>query len=243
MFSQKFWNDFPLKHGKEEFFKQVGKTVHGEPISADQFEKIVCDIGEYLDLNQADEVLDLCCGNGLITKEVSLRCRNIVGIDFSEPLIQSARQYHQTANARYVQRSVIGLSLEQISPASNEVNSPVEGGFSKIYMYEALQHLQSYDLQPLLESLLEMSNSKVVILLASVPDKSQIWEFYNTPERRADYLERVRLGSDSMGTWWDDSHIKQVCQDLNLDCKKHVQSQILHTSHYRCDWVIRKIHA
>jgi len=240
MYSQEFWNTFPLEHGQKEFFKQVGKTVQGKPISAEQFQRILSDIESYLGLDGQDDVLDLCCGNGLVTQEIAKLCRSIVGIDFSEPLIETARQNHQPSNARYLHRSVLGLSPENATPQESEVDFPQSGRYSKFYMYEALQHFKPEDLEPLLKSLLRISSEEVVVLLASVPDKSRIWDFYNTPERRSDYEERVRLGSDSMGTWWDGAFVTSVAKDVGLNCEIKQQDSILHTSHYRFDLVFRK---
>jgi ubiquinone/menaquinone biosynthesis C-methylase UbiE len=40
-------------------------------------------IVEVLTIKKEDVVLDVCCGNGLITKEVSKHCSHITGIEFS----------------------------------------------------------------------------------------------------------------------------------------------------------------
>ncbi len=234
MLSQDFWNSYPRSFGQKEFFKQVGKTVQGEPISADQFQIIVSNIVEFLELKPSDDVLDLCCCNGLLTKEIAERCQSVVGVDFSEFLIERAREHHRPSNARYACRSVTGLTLENLT-APSDTNR-----YSKIYMYEALQHFDPSDLKPLLRSLVNISIDDVVMLFASVPDRNHIWDFYNTPERKSAYEERIKLGTDSMGTWWDRSFIRNTCEELGLTCERHVQNPILHTAHYRSDWVMRR---
>ena len=82
-----YWNTFPNQFAKEDFIKQVGKTVQGKPITNEQLDKIILDIVQKLELKSDDRVLDLCCGNGMITYGMAQNCQSIVSVDFSEPLI------------------------------------------------------------------------------------------------------------------------------------------------------------
>jgi ubiquinone/menaquinone biosynthesis C-methylase UbiE len=108
------WNRFPAQFTKDAFLKQVSKMVRGEPITAVQFDRIVLDAIQKLELNENDDVLDLCYGNGLITSTVAKKCNSIVGFDFSEPMIEIAREYHSFHNIKYLHLSVFDITVENL---------------------------------------------------------------------------------------------------------------------------------
>ena len=225
------WDTYPNKFAKDEFLKQVGKTVQGQPITTVQLDILLSGLIQKLDLNQDDLVLDLCCGNGLITSAVAKECRSVIGIDFSRALIDIARKYHGDINTSYLNLSVLDITSENM-----QISQP----FTKIYMYEALQYFQEDQLAQLLKILLAFSSEEVIILFASVPDESRLWEFYNTFERRCEYDLRKTNGIEAIGTWWKKEMILKVCGFYGLQCKFFRQPQSLHTAHYRFDVRIKR---
>ena len=50
-------------------------------------EDIVREIAKRLKITKKDVVLDVGCGNGIITKKIAKKCKRIYGVDFSEFLI------------------------------------------------------------------------------------------------------------------------------------------------------------
>ena len=72
-----YWNHILDSHKEMDFFHQVGKTVGGVPISDDQISLSVEQMQACLSVDANDIVLDLCCGNGLITGEIAPRCKQI----------------------------------------------------------------------------------------------------------------------------------------------------------------------
>ena len=226
-----FWEKFPEQFNEEEFIKQVGKTVKGQPISQEQLDRLILDVAQKLNLKEEDWALDLCCGNGLITSAIAKKCQYTVGVDFSQPLIELARQYHSQKNVNYVHLSVLDLTRENLG-----VSRP----FTKIYMYEGLQYFQENQLSALIETILSLASESVTILLAGIPDRSRIWSFYDTPERQREYELRKSQGTEAIGTWWEKSLIRQVCSNYGLQCEFLPQHELSHTAHYRFDARIQK---
>lgn len=220
-----FWNEFPVKFGETDFLKQVEKTVGGKPISPVQFETIISDIHKTLETQMDDIVLDLCCGNGVITAIMSKACKFIVGVDYSEPLIKIAQKYNKPENASYFQMSVLDLN------ANNLLNK----SFTKIYMYEALQHFNEDGFPKILALINEISSPSSIIFIGSIPNIDKLWDFYDTDERRKDYLERKSKNQEAIGTWWNQKYIVDTCLQNGFECEILSQSQVLHTAHYRFD--------
>jgi 2-polyprenyl-3-methyl-5-hydroxy-6-metoxy-1,4-benzoquinol methylase len=221
-----FWTTYPTRVAPTDFLRQVGKTTGGRPISEEQFQVMVSDLCRHLDLKETDVVLDLCCGNGVITKEMARWCKEVVGVDFSRPLLEVANRYHRPANVRYCQMSLFELSRASLTPP---------GSFTKVLMYEALQHFRPRDFVTILSVILSLAGAGCVVLIGSVPDRARKWRFYNTPRRRFHYLLQKIFCGHVVGTWWHRRFIKTVCDRLRLECEFLEQSRELHTSHYRFD--------
>jgi len=223
---QLHWNTIPKNCDETDFFKQVGKTVGGQGVGEDQVALAVAQLKQHLALDTNDTVLDLCCGNGLVTCEVAKLCKEIVGVDFSKPLIEVAQRHHARSNASYFQASVLELVPEMF---------PHAGAFTKIYMHEALQYFNEEDLIQLLTSLRPIAAEHFSVFFGGVPAKEHLWDFYNTDERRADYLRRCEEGSEAIGTWWEREAIESAAAVTGFDCMFIEQPAGLYSAHYRID--------
>lgn len=225
----KHYNTFPATYEKNEFFEQVGKTFKGLKIDDEHFRLILSAVKCNLKLAKTDIVLDLCCGNGLITNEISKNCKKVVGIDYSKPLIEVARKYHNPNNASYYLQSVLDLDNSIIN---------TDEPFNKIIMYEALQHFRKNDLLPLLKSIKCLSTTDAIIYFASIPNIKDKWKFYNTPKRKLLYFLRRLYNKEVIGTWWDGDFIRDVCSKIEMNCNMLPQHNKLYTSNYRFDALI-----
>ena len=148
---ERYYATHPLTIGKTDYLTQVGHTVNGKPISEEHFRWIVSQIRELLDIQPSDVLLDLCCGNGLITKELAADAKHVVGIDFSEPLLEVATQDHRPANVSYQMANV--LDLARTRPRNSQK-------FDKVLMYGALQHFKKTDLSVVLENILQVGRQE-----------------------------------------------------------------------------------
>jgi predicted TPR repeat methyltransferase len=181
----------------------VGKTSAGHPFSADQVSAMVAEVVRLLRLGPADHVLDLGCGNGLISREVARHCLSVTGIDFSSPLLSVAIAQSLAPNVRYIESDIRRLPAAAAAPVP-----------SKIFMYEVLQYLDEADLRSVLNGLQALGLGHASLLLAGVPDRQRMWNFYDTPARRAEYEARVANGTEAIGTWWDAPDVERICSEF-----------------------------
>jgi len=217
---------------RTDYLKQVGHTLNGKSISDVHFQLMVDQVCSELDPRDDDSVLDLCCGNGYLTKELARVCRRIVGVDFSDDLVQIATEDHGLDNAKYVRMNVLDLNTSQLRE---------NGPFSKILLYAALQHFDKRDLRPLLKKILEVSTPNPTILFGFVPDRRRQSTFYNTFKRKRERLWRILKGTEILKTWWDKKFIEHVCQDLELRCTFHDLDNRIDAAQYRFNVVITSI--
>ena len=222
-----FWEKFPAKFKSDDFLRQVGKTFHGETISPQQLQAIIAEIILKTGLTSDDIVLDVCCGNGLLTSIIAKECSFVTGVDFSRPLIDIARGSFGRENIRY-----FCLSALDINPAILQLSAP----YTKVYMYEALQHFREDQFPAVLDALLSVAAPNAVFLFASVPDIEKLWSFYDI-QHKEEYIQRMNEGNDPLGTWWSKAYIAETCDLLGLRCSFLPQDPCLHTAHYRFDFV------
>lgn len=222
-----FWDQFPAKFEKDDFLRQVGKTFRGETISSRQLQTIIAEIRSKTGLTSDDIVLDVCCGNGLVTSAIAAECRSVTGVDFSKPLIDIAQSSFKRENIRY-----FCMSALDIQPGKIALSAP----FTKVYMCEALQHFCEDEFPVLLEALLNVTVQSAVFLFASVPDIEKLWSFYDI-QKKEEHIRRMNEGNDPLGTWWNKAYIAETCERYGLTCRFLPQDPCLHTAHYRFDFV------
>jgi 2-polyprenyl-3-methyl-5-hydroxy-6-metoxy-1,4-benzoquinol methylase len=219
----KYWNR-PTLLQESDFLRQVGKTVHGQSIPEINIDVIARDIVGALMLHRKDRVLDLCCGNGMITHRCAQQCLHITGVDFSKPLIRTASTFFPGKNITYIEADVRYLPYWLAQQT-----------FTKVYMYEALQHISNADARKLLLHLRNSASASAAIFFGSVPDRAQLWKFYNTAARRHEYRRRVKEGTEAIGHWWAKSELTRLANDCGYRVKFMKCNPILHGAHYRLD--------
>lgn len=222
----KYWANYPKTVGKDEYQKQVHNTFQGKPYSQETFQLMVSGICKSLELQKDDVLLELCCGNGLVTVELAKKCQQVVGIDFSEPLLEVANRVHKPENVRYQKLDILKL---------DKLVTTKEKFFNKILLHAGLQHFKPKALKSILSNIVELSSSPRLIFFSSIPDIQKKGLFFDTPRRKLLHLYYKFSCKDVMGTWWDKQFIKKVCQELNLNCEFYPESVDQPASYYRFD--------
>lgn len=82
----------------ENFFDEWYLKYWIQPITAERTQREVDAIVRFLELKPADRVLDLCCGQGRHSLELSRRGYDVVGYDLSETLLAESRRLAQEEN-------------------------------------------------------------------------------------------------------------------------------------------------
>lgn len=224
---KKFWQEYPATAGETEFLRQVGHTIGGEPYSAEVFEAMVESIRQGLRLGPDDVLLDLCCGNGVITVELARSCERVYAADFSETLIGLGRRHNCAPNITYGV-----LDVRELSSARLGGFAP----FTRISMYAALQHLEPDDLEPLLAAMCGHAREHdIVILIGGILDATRQEAFLDTPKKREAYQFYRKQGADRLGTWWEPAAIRRAADKLGLACDIDADSPGRPGGHYRFD--------
>ncbi len=223
---KKHFAERPLLYEETDFFRQVEKTVSRPTdigrVNSKHKSRTFATLWQITD---QDLVLDMCCGNGIITAQIAQGCRHVTGVDYSEPLIRIAKRYNNPGNISYYCMSVLDPEAQDFP----------EAPFTKIYMSESLQHFSEDDLPQMLQLIMKVSNASTVVFFSGIPDIERLWHFYDTEERREEYRRRKNESREAIGTWWNRKSISDACRENGFDCEIRSQNELIHTAHYRFD--------
>lgn len=229
--NHRYWIDhysYLSKKFDGELLKQVGKTLNGKPIVEYQEKLIIQDITTILQLSQNDSVIDLCCGNGLITRQLAPLVKEIVGVDFTPGLIDSARKQNSSKNIKYINSDVLHFAAKSIS------------GLKKIVMYEALQHFSPEQFEKLLFELGNLERGSL-ILFGGIPNRAKLSSYYNTEEKYTYFMRCESEGKPHIGKWWLMDEIMRIVIACGFKPTFLSQDPTLYTAYYRFNVLLQKL--
>jgi cyclopropane fatty-acyl-phospholipid synthase-like methyltransferase len=207
---RRYWTEYPKQFLDTEFAKQIKYTIGGKPVPDSAIEDSASAIQLKLHLDLNDNLLDLCCGNGLITKILAEKCNHVIGIDFSATLIDIANTFHSGDNVEYL--PINAGEIERFPEITKH-------RFTKILMNAGLQYFRASELPHLIATIGSVLAESGVILLTAIPDRSRKSFFYNTARRKIRHLREIILRQDQMGTWWSRNEIDSTCAKHGFDCQ------------------------
>jgi cyclopropane fatty-acyl-phospholipid synthase-like methyltransferase len=218
----------------EDLLYQVGFTVKSKPISKNQFQIIIESINKELQMNEDDVLLDLCCGNGIITYSFSHLVKEIVGIDVSKPYIENANRFKKANNVTYL--------LGDVTDSINLSYLIKKKDFNKIILYGSLAYFAPKDLETVLRCLKASQSPSLSFMIGGILDKNKKGSFYNNFSRKINYiLNHKLLGKDmGLGRWWTKNEISKIATKNDYYCRFIDQDPSLYSSHYRFDCVLIK---
>ncbi|MDB4054736.1 class I SAM-dependent methyltransferase [Akkermansiaceae bacterium] len=201
-----YWKEHWQNHPKlsdEDPQMQVARTAQGEPISEENWKKLVGYVGCLLELSSGDRLLDLCCGNGLFSIQFSRHCSSVQSVDFSKPLIDSLAKKCPD-------------NVEVLQCDAREYDAK-EGAFDKILFYFAIQHFTEGEIVSIFRKLAKWLPAGGYCVIGDIPDAARIWQFVTTPEYRKEYFELLEAGRPAIGTWFSKDFINYLAIDAGFE--------------------------
>lgn len=221
-----FWNSNPIIE-LENLQCQIGRTKNKNPITEQIWLKTVDYINEIIKLEQTDELIDICSGNGLLSIPFSKKCKYVTSVDISEKLL-----------------SKIDLSVNQnIQTIVSDVRT-IEfknDTFSKALLYFSLQHFNEKETIMLLKSVYNWLKPHGLIFIGDIPDLERKFDYFNSKERQTAYFESILTMKPILGTWFSRHFLENL--GLYVGFKKCTiidQPDYQFNSNYRFDALFEK---
>lgn len=206
---ESFWNRFPQQFDRDDFARQVLYTIGGKPISDVEIMHFSEKARAILKLDKKDAVLDLCCGNGLITQRIAEHCQRVVGVDFSATLIERAKSFKARDNIIYECDDALRFLCRP---------ETVEANFDKLLMHGALQYFQPKDFPRLVSGIKAVLARDGMAFIGGVPDRAKKGIFFNTTRRKLLHIWHRLRGTDRIGTWWDRDYVQRISSEHGMSC-------------------------
>lgn len=197
--SRALWNEHAKQH-PGDLYAQVRRTINGRPVDDDQIALIVRAVEEALNLKRDDYLLDLCCGNGFLSDRFFALCKGGVGVDFSDVLVQTAREHFgENPSREFVCSDVLTFALEEPRPER----------FSKILCYGSLQYLPDELVARLLDALQRRFVRVTRFMIGNHVDREKLGEFFY--ERS--YVQGIEDETVSaLGRWRTESELRRLAE-------------------------------
>jgi hypothetical protein len=221
---QLFWENYRKSDvlNESDLYYQVGKTINGNAIPGPLLYSMLEDIKDKLNLGGSDILLEMCCGNGLLSKPLSAFVDELYAFDFTARLIEVANEFMFSENVTYK----VGDAKGDLNSLFNYKNKP-----NKFLMNDSLGYFTTQDLYKILR---QICNSPFRFYITGIPCDSLKWNFYNTEIRKERYFELLNSGDeyfDGIGNWWNVSDLIDLASELNLGIS--VERQPLAMSNFR----------
>jgi SAM-dependent methyltransferase len=153
----------------DAFWKQVRRTVDGEPIDEVQIMLIVNAIATGLSLAPTDVVVDLACGNGALSSLLFDKCAGLVGIDISPYLIEIARKnFARSPHYRFYVEDAASYVLHNRDAYI----------FSKALIYGSFQYFSREDAAIVLRTIRERFSGVARMFIGNLPDRRRADRFF-----------------------------------------------------------------
>ena len=215
-----YWNNSALD---KSLFNQVQRSPNKDD---DTLLLVEHHLVELLNLSTTDTLLDVCCGNGLITKRLSKYSNNVLGIDFSSLLINSAKENNDYSNIEYIVGDATSLTKN-----TNEK-------FDKIVLNFSFQYFHFKEGLMVVSEMKKILKPNGVILLGDIPDKNSFWLYYNTFPKRFFYFKQWLFRQPKMGKFWSEKEMMKIAELYNFKGTFLKQKESLPHAHYRFDFLL-----
>lgn len=216
---------------EDDLYLQVGKTIDRRPIDESILRQMVAAIESELQLDAKDHLLDLCCGNGLLSFHLANTANKVTAIDFSAHLIQAARQFKSRPNIDYH----VGDALKAIDQLLRADTTA-----TKVLMNDSLAYFDPFGLDRLLGNLRDYFGERGFrFLMTGIPSFELHEHFYDTPERKARFEEhqaRADDTNDGMGRWWRRAEIEDIARKYGMHVE--IRDQPWPISKYRMNALV-----
>ena len=184
---------------KDDYWGQVRRTINGKPVGKDQIDLIYNQIKNGLQMEKGDDLIDIGCGNGVLTNMFKDDVNSIFGVDRSKFLISVAEKVFQSQNIKY--------ALGEVPSVLKEINYSV--GYNKVLMYGVFSFFNDTTSRDFFKWATD--NNIKRIFIGNVRDKSLAEKFYKRPVKEGELNDF----KSSMGIWRDKEYFVKVSSEFD----------------------------
>lgn len=193
MSDNNYWIKFWKEHGNAtrdaDEQTQVLRTSNKKPVSPELWQFTLQGIEDQIQIGPSDTLLELCSGNGLISRHFASFCSQVTAVDVSSDLLAPI-EASLRENIRTIASDIRDVDFEPES-------------FSRVIIYAGIQYFTLAETIALFEKVYRWLTPGSIFFLGDVPDSRKRWVFYDSIERERIYFDNAKENRDIIGTWFD----------------------------------------
>ncbi len=221
-----YWNE--RAQGGKTPHDQVGRVGGRARINGEVLKEITAGIRLHLQLKPSDHVLDICCGNGMLTRMLADHCAVVTGVDISPKQISLAKQHNADPDINYL-----------VGDAAC-IHEAVSASFDKINLYFSFQYLDTFAKgKAAIFGMARLLKPGGCIFIGDVPDAEKLSVYYPSWFKQFKYRLKLILGISSMGKFWHVKEMDAIARSCGLQVNQIKQPSHLPYAHYRVDYILR----
>ncbi|TYO82949.1 class I SAM-dependent methyltransferase [Pseudomonas sp. CK-NBRI-02] len=221
------YKKFPSNMAPGDFWRQIKRTVNGEPVSDEQISMIVSTIRDTLQLAPDDQLLDLACGNGALSQYFFDDCHSFLGVDISEILIDVAKRYFEQPNRKFVLKDV----------GEYIVSEPCPQRFTKVLCYGSFSYFPELTARQVLTRLNREFVNVDRVFIGNLPDL-ELHEAFYTDGKSHDH--ELKMADSLIGIWRSPSEFEALAEDCGWRCSIQRMPREFYAGHYRYDVLLAR---
>lgn len=222
-------DEFARTRPRNDFLGQIRRTVNGEPVSEEQMQLIVDAIISRLKLNKEDKVLDLACGNGVLSKRLFDQCAELNGVDLSSFLISVAQEYFQDLPYyKFIQSDIVDFLSNDSEPLK----------FNKALCYGSFSYLSQEAAKKTLILLRSRYPNISHVYIGNLPDYDKRHLFFtsSTPSEKD-----LHIHTTSIGIWRSEEDFCTLSSECGWKPTIYYMSNNFYSRKYRYDVLLEKL--
>lgn len=228
---KEYWTNFWKEYGKTASDKdeqtQVLRTYNKKPIDPELWAFTLDFIEDKLKIKSEDKLLDLCCGNGLISVHFAQSCRHVSAVDISDDLVKKI-DLTKYPNIKPIIKDIRLVDFE-------------DEAFSKVLIYAGIQYLSYGETVDLFEKVYRWLKPGGLFFLGDIPDRAKLWMFFDNEEREAIHFTCEKEGKAIVGTWFEQDWLLKLARFARFSKATIVsQPEQMIYAKFRYDMLVKK---
>ena len=221
--SKLYHENFARQCGAEDLQKQIRRTIKGQVVPPPQIDMIIAAIRKGLHLRDTDCLLELACGNGVLSQSFAGSCNTYLGTDISKFLIDVSKTHFE---------SPPHICFEQTDALECVSTLPDSEKYNKLLCYAAFQYFPNLMITDLLKTIRRRFPKMERMFIGNLPDLQQASVFFETK-----ILDTIVLKSDETptGIWRTRKEFQALCQAAGWRVSFTQMPQEFYASAYRYD--------
>jgi cyclopropane fatty-acyl-phospholipid synthase-like methyltransferase len=181
-----------------------------------------------LGIQPDDALLDLACGNGVLSHLLFDSCVKYLGVDLSEYLISVAKKnFEELPNYQFSVHGAAEYVQQELHPET----------FSKVLCYGSFSYFSNDDAADVLKLLYEKFSNVHTIFIGNLPDRDSAEKFNKTRQPSAKELSD---SNSQMGIWRTRNEFSKLAGDAGWKVQFSTMPAEFFASYYRYDAILSR---